>query len=296
MILPDPPEISDALMKECRQTGDFCPVLFEWYKFVAVVCSTFSCIEVDSPALRKIDEREYSILVGLLNRCSRLTLANVALSHKGKFGETTSIVDRCIFESATLIVWLCRSEIEDRFERYVANGLKSDLELKSQITKNIEERGGDALVIESRMLQSIDRYLDSAGLTETKVYESKRLPDLAAMLAETGQDRLMYIVGQRLGSHHVHGTWPSLQLHYLEEDENGRISPRDHDCPTHVNQYVYIPVVVLDALSAFASYVLPGSEERDGILGLFTSIHDEIDSINEEVVNNDFTVDPNGRL
>jgi len=289
-MLPDPPTISEEEMQRCRESGDFRPVLFEWYKFVGSVCVTFSCIRPDSPALNEIPEREYTILIGLLNRCSRLMLANVALSHEGKFGETTSIVDRCIFESCVLLTWLCRTQGIDRFDRYIANGLKSDLELKEQILANIAGRNTPSLKIEKRMLESIDHYVNEAGISENQIASSKRLPDLASMISATGKSRLMYTVGQRLESHHVHGTWVSLRLHYLEKDEVGRLAPRDHDCPTHVNQYIYIPNVVLDALSAFVEYVLPDDEYRVGVLVLFESVKDEVIKITEEVVADDFTV------
>ena len=102
------------------------------------------------------------------------------------------------------------------------------------------------------------------------------MPDLAAMLEATGKTRLEYVVGQRIGSHHVHGTWVSLLHHYLEENETGTLVPRDHNCYTHVNQYVSVPLIVLDALSSFAEFVFPEGEERDEVIGLFKDTAEEI--------------------
>jgi len=79
-------------------------------------------------------------------------------------------------------------------------------------------------------------------------------------------------------------------MHYLEKDNSGVLGPRDHDCPTHVNQYVYIPIVVLDAMSAFVEHVFPEGEERDGMLRLFEGTEDEIFKINQEVIGDDFSV------
>jgi hypothetical protein len=81
-------------------------------------------------------------------------LANIALSHEGKFGETTAIVDRCIFETAVKIVWLCEDPSQEKFDQYLAEGLKTDLEFKAQIESNIAARNGQAQPIETRMLRS----------------------------------------------------------------------------------------------------------------------------------------------
>lgn len=123
-MLPEAPNITEEDLHRCRESSDFCPVLFEWYKFVGALAVTFACLRRESPALRSIPEDEYAILIGLLNRFARLMLANVALSHEGGFGETTSIIDRSIFESCVILSWLCRTRDIDRFVRYKASGLK----------------------------------------------------------------------------------------------------------------------------------------------------------------------------
>src|SRR6266480_119580 len=64
-------------------------------------------IQRSTLAFRHIPSQHYHVLVGLLNRCARLMLSNIALSHEGKFGETTAIIDRCIFETAVKLTWLC---------------------------------------------------------------------------------------------------------------------------------------------------------------------------------------------
>jgi len=278
-MLPEPPNITEEDLEKCRSTGDYCPVLFEWYKFTGGLCITFANLQRNSPALRSIHKIEYSILVGLINRIARLMLSNVHLSFEGGFGETTAIVDRCIFESCVILSWLCRTNKNDRFNRYMAGGLKTELELKKHIEKNISDRNNETQVIEERMLSSIKRCIDESGLTEDEIEKYKKIPDLAAMLDATGRSRLEYTVGQRIGSHHVHGTWVSLLFHYLEKDNFGILKPRDHNCPTHVNQYVYTPIIVLDALTAFVENVFSENEERNEITSLFNATLEEIHSI-----------------
>lgn len=288
-MLPEPPNVTEEDLEKCRSTGDYCPVLFEWYKFTSGLCVTFANLQRNSPALRSIHKIEYSILVGLINRIARLMLSNVHLSFEGGFGETTAIIDRCIFESCITLSWLCRTNKDDRFNRYMAGGLRTELELKKHIEKNISDRNNEIQVIEERMLGSIKRCIDESGLTENEIEKNKKIPDLAAMLEITGRTRLEYTVGQRLGSHHIHGTWVSLLFHYLEKDNSGTLKPRGHNCPTHVNQYVYTPIIVLDALTAFVEYVFSECDERNEITGLFNDTLEEIHIINDEVVGDDFT-------
>jgi hypothetical protein len=285
--IPLPPEITKEQLARCRQAGDFRPVFFEWYKYVGLLCNFCASIRPDSPAVRKLSTLHYAVLVGLLNRCTRLMLANVALSHDGLFGETTSILDRCIFESAIKIIWLSVRRDEECFRRFIADGLKTEVEFKTLIGQMVSERAGVELEIESRMLESINNYITSTGLSEEEITKSKKLPDLASMINSIGGNRFLYIAGQKMGSHHIHGTWPSLRFHYLDEHD-GFLAPRDHDCPTHVNQYAYISIFLIHAMRAFIEYVCIGQEDAQVFADRFDSIEKEIRNLYSEVVGNDF--------
>ena len=289
MQVPDPPKFSDEQVEKCRESGDFMPMLFEWYKFVAHLCIFFALIKSESPAVREeVPPVQFAVLTGLLNRCSRLMLSNIALSHNGRFGETTALLDRCIFESCVKVRWLCHKGTDDAFKRYLADGLKTEVELSAEIRSNIAGReGNDVLVIEERMLNSIQRHMALAGLTELEISEIKKLPNTAAMISDLGHQRLMYVVGQRLGSHHVHGTWPSLLMHYLEE-EDGSLVLRDHNCDTHPNQFVMIPLLVLSAMAAYIGFIFESDEDIEPMTGLLQSVEDEVLKINAELAEGDF--------
>ncbi|MBB5446460.1 hypothetical protein HDG38_005095 [Paraburkholderia sp. WSM4177] len=208
-----------------------------------------------------------------------MMLSNISLSHEGRFGETTAIVDRCIFESCVKVSWLCKDQGNgERFARYIADGLQSELELMQSIDRAVSSRGG-VLAIEKRMLDSIGTHIRRSGLTETEISDARKLPSLAAMLEEIGQDRLLYVVGQRLGSHHVHGTWSSLLLHYLDHDDSGLFRPRGHDCSTHVNQYMLVPLLVLNAMTSFVEFVIADEDDRLPLVQLFDSIREELERI-----------------
>lgn len=287
MNIPQPPKTSQEQLARCREADDYRPVLFDWYKYVGVICNLYASVRMDSPALRPMCALHYAVLVGLLNRCARLMLANVALSHEGRFGETTAIVDRCIFESAVKLTWLCVKGDEESFMRLIADGLKTELEFKTTIQRNISDRGGKPLRIEERMLASITRGVSESGLDQEEITSAKRLPDLAAMIELITRDRLLYVVGQKMGSHHVHGTWPSLRMHYLQ-DCGGVLGPRDHDCQTHVNQYVFVPEAVLGAMHAFVSFVVPDTKDAKVLLQQLELVRKQIRQIYLYAVGDDF--------
>lgn len=286
--MPKVPTITEEQLKQCRANGDYCPVLFEWYKFTGELSNFFSRLRPDSPAFKQIELLHHGVFVGLLNRCSRLMLANIKLSHQGLYGETTAIIDRCIFESCIKIIWICNKNQIERLQQYIADGLKTELKLKDKINENISSRGNKKIVIEERMLRSIDKYVASSKLTEKQVNDIKKLPSLFDMVIEV-QDDLSYIVGQKIGSHHVHGTWPSLFMHYLIlDEESGMFSPRDHDCATHQNQYVITQLFVLRAIEAYVSFIVSGQTEKDNCLGLVRATKDEILKLNKEIIGDDF--------
>jgi hypothetical protein len=142
-VPPSPPEFEPEMASKCRSSGDFRPMWFEWYRHVGKLAWSFFCSVPESEAFRTVPPLHFAILVGSLNRCARLMLANMRLASDAKHGEATSILDRCIFETAAKVIWLCadRDPNSDRFQRFLADGLKRDLEFKQRILENVAQRG-----------------------------------------------------------------------------------------------------------------------------------------------------------
>jgi hypothetical protein len=63
------------------------------------------------------------------------------------------------------------------------------------------------------MLESIDRYIAASGLSPDEIRSAKQQRDLATMMDGLCFDRLLYITGQKIGSHHIHGTCPGCSHH-----------------------------------------------------------------------------------
>jgi hypothetical protein len=128
------------------------------------------------------------------------------------------------------------------------------------------------------MLRSIDYHIKASGLTETEIASSKKFRDIAGIIDGLGFDRRLYITAQRIGSHHVHGTWPSLIYHYLEAEDSRepfKFAPRGHECATHINQFMFVPLIMLHAMSAYADYTL-NEDQAKAFMSIFESTSEEI--------------------
>lgn len=280
-ILPEPPEFDYLTWLKARSINYYEPIFFEWFRFAGVLTWFTYSLSEENSGFKNIEHVDLKILQGLLNRCSRLMLGHMCLSHEHKFGEATAILDRCIFESAVKVRWLCSSNYnKERFNRFKADGLKKDLALKAEVEKNINARGS-CLPIEDRILASIENYVRISGLAEEEVRQTRKQPDLRSMMNDLGMQDLQYVTMQGLGSHHVHGTWSSLLLHYLIPDfDTLTLELRDHDCMADQNTYAGTAIMVLFANREYLSFVLgEGSEDfRDNLIGL---MDDTITTITE---------------
>ena len=288
MVFPPPPKITQDLKAQCRTSEDWMPILFQWYQYTGVVVMTLASFEKDPVLFRIEDEVQNAATVGLLSRTARLMLSNVHLSHEGKFGETTRILDRCIVEAAIKLAWLTSTNDPGRFQRFLARSLKSDLQLKGKIQRNIEKRNGQTQKIEERMLRSIERYIADAGLTEDQVVNAAKLQDFATMISDIGtKDQLFYIVAQSMGSHHIHGNWTSLVSDYLEKTPEGTFVPRVEHVGIHINQCLYVPLVVIPSMRSYVAWAMLDTPEKQNVLDFMVSLEQEIKQIAALSIEND---------
>lgn len=269
----DMPVFDPELVERCRKRGEPMPLMFEWYKHVARLAIDVGAISPSQPGHIARDRVHLGILRGLLNRCSRLMLSTIKLSRERRGGETVALLARCICESAVKIQWMIRKSADDSFGRYVGYAIRTDLALKEVIDANITERGGEVLVIEERMLRSIERVASRAGTSVKQAAEAKQLPDFASMCRDLEYPGLLYVTIQRIGSHAVHGSWSDLLFHYIEQQEDGSFAMTDTvDSVPHPNQLSVSALLVLDALRAHAAFILDGAPVLDALRKHFDQV------------------------
>jgi len=216
-------------------------------------------------------------------------LSNVRLSSTRKYGETTSLLDRSISESAVKIQWLCYKNNTESFVRYAADSLSQDFILKKQIAGNIANRNGVILEIEQRMLNSIDKCIELSELSEQDINDAKRLPNFYSMCNDLKLGDLFYTAIQRMGSHAVHGTWSELVANYLRY-ENGKFHLRDHEIDTQDVQFIVAIRLVLGAMKYFLKYIITDVSVISDFVSAIESIDEEIVKIQHIAWASDFSV------
>lgn len=271
-FLPERPAFDRQTLERVQAMQDARPILFEWLKHTGMLAHSVACIRRSSPTCPSISARNFGLLVGLLHRCGRLIGSILRVSHDGRYGETMNAISRCVSESAIKLSWLAHKNSDESYRRYMADGLKYDVRLKADIQRNISERGGSTQVIEKRMLLSIDRCIAEAGLCEADVLSIPRLPDLASMYRDLGFSDGVYTANQRMGSHAVHGSWPELLFHYIEQNAGGEYDLVDAVCQPHANQFAMTSRVVLFGIENFVNLVCTSEHARRQILDHVESV------------------------
>ena len=183
-VLPPLPEFSDH--------ENYFNVLLEWCKHVGILATHLNRINPGSHAAVKRPPIQYAILRGLINRSCRILLAMLKIATENKQGGIVMLLSRCLFESCTKVCWLIRRDNEERFLRYLADGLKAEFELREIISRNVQDRDGKSLVLEDRMLRSIQSTIAAALYTEDELKNAKKLPDMASMCRELVVDHIDY--------------------------------------------------------------------------------------------------------
>ena len=117
----------------------------------------------------------------------------------------------------------------------------------------------------------------------------KKFPNLDTRLKDLEKSNadLEYIVTQRMGSHHVHGTWTSLLTHYLEF-EDSEFQPTDNIVPIHINQFMTISLEVTEMLKEFLNYICNNKDISNFYIAKMESIRELIDKFRIKIVGNDF--------
>lgn len=287
-LIPEWPDFTPEEHEEARSSGDVMPLLFEWYKWSGLVANQVASIDPTSPAYRQLPVTHVAALRGLLNRMSRLMVAILRLASAKKHGEATRLLNRSVLETAVVLQWLCAEDTTDAFTRYFAKGLSAELHLKRDILNKVAARGGKALVIEERMLATIDHMLKLTAMTEEEVMRVKPLPDLASIYRRLGISESAYIVAQRLGSHAVHGTWPDLLFHYIEQEGDAFVLT-DNVVPADASQLSIGALFVLSSVKAFVRYVLD-DENGSELAEIAQDAIDEVRRIYAYSSADDFTV------
>ena len=204
----------------------FMSLAVELFKEVSQITSILLCIErIDSKNNPRKWKRNEAILGGLMVRFTKLQTGYLDQICQKRM-EIANILFRCLGESIINLKYLLTKSTDYLFDEYIEYSLRQEKRFLNRIQKNIAKRGSE-IPVETRMKQSIERYLKISSFSVEQIDEKKWKP-----WGEKIYDRAkkidmedLYIALFSLPSHSVHGNWQDLLTFHLEY-ENGEFSPK----------------------------------------------------------------------
>jgi Family of unknown function (DUF5677) len=284
--IPSAPQIDDAMLERCRQKADYREALFLYYSFVGQLSMLTAGLLFESPDWRARSRRTWEVQAGSFIRMSRLMMANLKYFQDGSYGEATLILDRCIMETAIKSRWISEDHTDTRTIQFVEGSSLPDFEFEDKINENIAQRG-NALEIEKRMLASIEFHRRVAGLEGRTKASIKKLPNLSIILEKIGEKRIKYIAIGKLGSHAVHGNWPNLLSTSLKWNDD-ELEQNFEGISSHVNQFMMLPIMVLEAAIVYVSNCFNQSDDLQYFLAVLQSAVDDILTLSSKAIGSDF--------
>ena len=265
------PQITEEDKKEARANQSYIKLAFDYFKITAVATLDFASIDANSPAWNKTSKLETNVIRGNLIRIAHLAMSVVELSHDGDSRETVCILNRSITESAVKLRWCLNTDQKERLKLFVHSGVQADLQLRNKILKNISENN-EKMLIEARMLRSLDRLARNSGFLWDEVSPKAKLPKFDKMLEDIGLSEL-YLVMQKFPSQSVHGAWSDLVMNYLYE-KNGELYPRDKTLEVPDVMFLFPAMIILETLTACSRYCISDINVQKAFLNYFEEARD----------------------
>lgn len=165
--------------------------------------------------------RHEAVVVGHLARLHKLisALLDQTCQHRR---ETTFIFARLVFECIVNTMFLLKNDRPEIVTSYIAYSMQHEKRLRDRIRTNIENRGGNALHIEERMLRSIQKSAEKSGVALDTINPQKNWggKNLFEKAKEVGLEDA-YLGAFAGPSHSVHGNWQDLLEYHLDVNDEG---------------------------------------------------------------------------
>lgn len=174
------------------------------------------------PGDRKSWSLNEAILGGHIVRLYKLIIALLDQTCQ-KRRETSVVFGRMAFECVINLKFLLKNASDELFESYINHSLKHEKKLRDKINTNIQNRDGEILKIEERMLRSIDKSFEKSAVNPENFNFNDRNwggKNLYEKANDVGLEK-EYMATIGAPSHSVHGSWQELIEYNLEKTEIG---------------------------------------------------------------------------
>jgi hypothetical protein len=176
--------------------------------------------------------------------------------------ELAVVFVRPVFECGVNLCYMLKNPRREVFDSFVRCSLTHEKQLMERILASVRERGGKAKPIEERMLRSIKRSFDLAGVDSAAVDARGSRRWGAGTIYDRAKDlgwQDPYLGGVAGPSHNVHGSWQDIMDYHVQVDERGRFAP---DSRWHAARPQYITACCLTATQCGIRYLAWFAPER----------------------------------
>ena len=236
---------------------DFTRVAFELMREVASYTCIAACVLGSAPAW----DRDHAVVGGNMVRLYKLLSSLLDQTTRDR-RETSTIVARLAFETAVNLRYLIANFSPALIESYIRYSLRHERKLQDLIRANIAERNGREQPIETRMLKSLKRTADVAGIQLDAIdlrskapWGGKNIQQKAAALGWADPYEAVF-AGM---SHNVHGSWQDIYDYHLHADGHDHFTPNLDWHPMRPQFLLALGFLVLRAAGDFVGFI--GSEK-----------------------------------
>ena len=208
-------EVDEIKLKSFEKEGQHYEVAFDLFRETAGCVCILSSTTIGSKPTWNVQQ---AVFGGHLVRMFKLMcfVLEESIEHRA---ELLAILIRLLAECVINFRYLVKNQSQELIDSYVGYSLQHEKELAELIRKNIENRKGDELPIERRMLNSIKRTFENSQFPESALpnrkirnWGDKNLFEKASAV-QLGEAYLAIFGGP---SRNIHGGWHDLLQHHLQ--------------------------------------------------------------------------------
>lgn len=266
-------EIVEAEVRKFDSEADF----MELSVSLLVEAGSYVCVAGNLyPGKEMAWDKNHAIFGGHLIRLFKLVDGLLDQTVKLR-RETSFVLGRLAFECIVNLRYLIAYASEELFDSYRSYSLRHERRLLGLIRMNIEDRGGEVLAIEQRMINSIERSfrvsgisLDAAATPAERNWGGKNLFERAKGVGLESA----YLAAFGGASHSVHGNWQDL-LEYHLEDVDGKTFRGDFEW--HRPRPQLLDAITLHSAEAvidYLEYVSP--DEASPLFDRLKELHNRV--------------------
>ena len=216
--------VSGEVLAACATEEDFIGIAVS----LLVETGSYCCVAASTLGSAPSWSRDNAAIGGNVVRLYKLISAMLDQTVQRR-RETSFVFARLAFETTVSIRFLIKHFSSELIDSYVKHSFKHETRLRSKIMENIANRDGKILPIEDRMIKSIDRSFESAGIKHSDMDGHRERNWGGKNFFEKACDLGLedaYLGAFAGASHSVHGAWYDVYSHNLETEGDLQFQPK----------------------------------------------------------------------